>query len=395
MMRSIKKIALLAVGDSAWQGGIQYIINIIRAIDQVSEKGAVQVYLFKNEIQDFPEFDLRNIELTTLLINDVLPPFSLGNRIGWFLQRKIKGMINPRYENYLLQNKVDFVFPALLSDCGGRLNSAAWIADFQYHHFPEGHNKVTTLQAEKTIKSIANAAKKIVFSSVFCKSDADKLFPQTTDKAFVMPFAVYIPPVQLQSTYLQLTRDKYQVTDPYLMVSNLFGVTKNHKTLFEALGILRKQNLKINLVCTGNLINHTDLDFANQILQMITDNGIRDQVFLLGLIPRVDQVALYRMAFALVQPSVHEGWSTLVEEAKALGKNILLSDIPVHREQMPNNPYFFEPLNSTQLASKIKEVYFTFADHQFPNQQVEEAALANYRNNLIEFGNNFLSIASK
>jgi len=128
---------------------------------------------------------------------------------------------------------------------------------------------------------------------------------------------------------------------------------------------------------------------------MITDNGIRDQLYLLGLIPRDRQVALYRMATALVQPSVNEGWSTLVEEAKALGKNILLSDIPVHREQMPHNPYFFESLNSVLLASKIKEVYVAFGDQAFPNRQIEENALHNYRNNLIEFGNNFISIASK
>ena len=394
-MKPIKKIALLAVGDSSWQGGIQYIINIIRAIDQVSEKGAVEVHLFKNERQIFPEFNLQNIQLTTLLVDDILNPFSLVNRVIWFFQRKVKGRINPRYENYLLKSKFDFVFPALLSDCGGRLNSAAWIADFQYHHFPDGHNKETTIQAEKTIGAIARTAKKIVFSSNFCERDADKLFPQTVGKSFVMPFAVYIPPAHLQSTYLQIARDKYQITGAYLMVSNLFAATKNHKTLFEALGILRKQGLKINLVCTGNIINHTDLDFANQILQMITDNGIRDQLYLLGLIPRDHQVALYRMATALVQPSVNEGWSTLVEEAKALGKNILLSDIPVHREQMPHNPYFFESLNSVLLASKIKEVYVTFGDQAFPNRQIEENALHNYRNNLVEFGNTFISIASK
>ena len=42
-----------------------------------------------------------------------------------------------------------------------------------------------------------------------------------------------------------------------------------------------------------------------------------------------------RQSVAVLQPSLFEGWSTTVEEAKSIGKTILLSDIPVHREQAP------------------------------------------------------------
>jgi hypothetical protein len=52
----------------------------------------------------------------------------------------------------------------------------------------------------------------------------------------------------------------------------------------------------------------------------------------------------------MLQPSVHEGWSTCVEEAKTLGKLLILSDIGVHREHWPDNQFFFEPLNATSLV---------------------------------------------
>jgi glycosyltransferase involved in cell wall biosynthesis len=41
-----------------------------------------------------------------------------------------------------------------------------------------------------------------------------------------------------------------------------------------------------------------------------------------------------------VNPSRFEGWSTTVEEAKAVGTPMLLSDIPVHREQAPHADFF-------------------------------------------------------
>lgn len=393
-MSKIKKIALLAVGDSAWQGGIQYITNIIHALD-ASSKG-LEIHLFKRNTQVF--IGLENFKSNNLIVHSIektIPPFTFSNRVVWLLQRIFLGRINPQYENYLIHHKFDYVFPAMLSNCWGKLNSGAWIADFQYHHFPDGHNKEINLQAEKAIGFIANKAQKIVFSSEFCKQDSYRLFPQTLGKSHVMPFAVYIDKAHLADHYLCEAKIKYDIAMPYLMVSNLFGATKNHKTLFEALGILRKQGLKIRLVCTGNFVNYAQMEFTNEILQMITENGIRDQLYILGLIPREHQIALYRMAMCVVQPSVNEGWSTCVEEAKALGKVLLLSGIDVHKEQNPDNPFFFMPTDPEDLSKKIETVHQLFKDTAFPELEKENLALQEYDKIVQEFGENFLAIASK
>ena len=394
-MREIKKIALMAVGDSAWQGGIQYIINILNALDAVADGKLIEVHLFKSNSQHFSDLNnFKKIRLIVRSIEEVIPAFTFGNRLFWFLQRTLLGRINPRYENYLLREKFDYVFPATLSDCGGRLNAGAWIADFQYHHFPEGHSAEITLQAEKTISFIAKNTKKIILSSLFCENDSFRLFPETRSKTSVMPFSVYINEAHLNAESLLKVRDIYGIDGSFLMVSNLFGATKNHKTLFEALGILRKQGIKIKLVCTGNFVNYAKMEFTNEVLQMITENGIRDQLYILGLIPREHQVALYRLSMAMVQPSINEGWSTCVEEAKALGKTLLLSDIDVHKEQYPDNPFFFKALNPSDLAMKIKEVTGSLQGKEFPDMGTEKEALTKYSRDIKSFGENFLAIAS-
>jgi glycosyltransferase involved in cell wall biosynthesis len=234
---------------------------------------------------------------------------------------------------------------------------------------------------------------KVVLSSRFCETDCYKLFPVAKCKSHVMPFTVYIDDSHLAFTAFDEVRRRYGIEGPFLMVSNLFGAIKNHKTLFQALGILRRKGVVIPLVCTGNLVNYAKMEFTNEILQMITQAGIRHQLYLLGLIPREDQVALYRMSTAMVQPSIHEGWSTCVEEAKALGKTLILSDIDVHREQYPDNPWFFRSLDPEDLAGKIEEVFSRESQRSFPDIGQERAAFAAYRKTVAGFGNLFLEIA--
>lgn len=393
-MKQIRKIALMAVGDEAWMGGIQYIINLVAALNELGRSQPLEVHIFKHASQQFSgleKFD--QVQLQVLEIDKTLPPFSMDNRIKWKLQRELAGRINPRLENYLLSEGYDFAYPVLLSACGGRLNSAAWIADFQYHHFPDGAHPEATRAAEKVISTIANRAKKIVFSSQYCAADADQLFPVTRGKGFVMPFTVYIDEAHFTDAATDLL-ERYSLPEDYLMVSNLFAPTKHHQTLFAALGILRKEGLEINLVCTGNLVDYRNTAYANAIVQMLTENKIRQQVHLLGLIPRADQVALYRKARALVQPSVNEGWSTLVEEAKALGKDLIVSDIEVHREQCPGNPCFFKAGSATDLAQKIRDLYRKTPAPSFPDSERERLARASYTQKMKAFGQRFLEIAA-
>ena len=385
----------MAVGDSAWQGGIQYINNILNALNVVSSTRPLEVHLFKHSAQHFPDLEKFN-HLKVIVHNTetVYGPWSFSNRLKWFAQRKLAGRINPRIENVLHRIGVDYVFPATLSDCNKKLNVGSWIADFQYHHFPVGAAAAITSSAHKTISTIAAKANKVILSSRFCEKDCLTLFPETAGKTHVMPFAVFMDEQHLQFTGFETVREKYSLPERFLMVANLFAPTKNHKTLFEALGILKREGMRVPLVCTGNIVDYAKQEFANEILQQLTEYKIRDQVSLLGLIPRADQVTLYRMAVALVQPSVNEGWSTSVEEAKVLGKNLILSNIEVHLEQYPDNPYFFEALDARSLAEVIKKVWNGNQHTVFPEIDRERTAFTSYQEQVKQFGNRFMEIAA-
>lgn len=395
-MKKNKKIALMAVGDEAWIGGLNYIMNILDGLNSIGMEQSIEVHIFKGRNQKFGDIDEFNkINIKILNIDDELPQFTLLNRFFWLCQRKLMRRIYPRLENFLIKNNFDYVYPATLSNCGGKLNVGSWIADFQYHNFPDGHSKQTTIEAEKTISFIANKMQKVVLSSQHCFKDLKKLFPNSINKTHIMPFSVYINRKYLEFSDFNYLRKKYGIDGRFLMVANLFSDVKNHKTLFEALGILKTRGRIINLVCTGNLVNYAKMEFTNEILQIITKTDIRHQLYILGLIPREDQINLYRMSTAIVQPSIHEGWSTCVEEAKALGKPIFLSNIDVHKEQYPNNLLFFDALNANDLAEKIEANFdwdLTINDFDTINEQ---KALENYSCEVKKFGRLFLNIANK
>lgn len=61
-------------------------------------------------------------------------------------------------------------------------------------------------------------------------------------------------------------------------------------------------------------------------------------------------------SIAVIQPSLFEGWSTVIEDCKNLGHFVLASDLSVNIEQISKNCLFFEKNNPKELSSKMKLV---------------------------------------
>lgn len=51
-------------------------------------------------------------------------------------------------------------------------------------------------------------------------------------------------------------------------------------------------------------------------------------------------MSLIKYSVAVINPSRSEGWGSTVEQAKSMGKFILLSNLPVHIEQNPSSSFF-------------------------------------------------------
>jgi hypothetical protein len=86
---------------------------------------------------------------------------------------------------------------------------------------------------------------------------------------------------------------------------------------------------------------------------VIAQEGLHGQVIVLGLVSRTELVSLMRAAAVVVQPSRFEGWSTSIQDAQALGRPLLCSDLRVHREQAPGALGFFPVDEAGHLAERL------------------------------------------
>jgi glycosyltransferase involved in cell wall biosynthesis len=140
------------------------------------------------------------------------------------------------------------------------------------------------------------------------------------------------------------------------MVSNQFHRHKNHKTVFEAMATLKRQGVPIHLAVTGRLPLDPASAYLKELQEILKKNQLGDTISLLGLIPREEQLLLMRQAKAIIQPSLFEGWSTVIEDARSLQVPVIASDIDVNREQLGDTGFYFPPHNSDTLVRRMKAI---------------------------------------
>ena len=125
--------------------------------------------------------------------------------------------------------------------------------------------------------------------------------------------------------------------------------------MVKALEILDKRGLKPRLVLSGRQQDPRHPEWFAQLKTSIDNSSVNKQIKMLGLIPYEDVINLNAGALAIINPSRFEGWSTSVEEAKALGTPLILSNLPVHIEQTQNAGNYFDPDDADALADHMMQ----------------------------------------
>ena len=78
-----------------------------------------------------------------------------------------------------------------------------------------------------------------------------------------------------------------------------------------------------------------------------------------------------------------------VEEAKSIGKNMILSDIGVHKEQNPKLAAYFDPYDEVSLATLMEEIWLNgVKNNDLSDQQLENDLITRTK----EFGLNYYNI---
>jgi len=382
-------IVIVAKGGSTWLGGRQYSLNLVRAlIANRDERDRYDISVLVKGERELTHYKTLRTELRECAdIETLREDWTLSNRVRWKIKRTFLGWTNPQFEELLLRTGATFAYPVSVA----RIPSADWIPDFQYYNFPDAASRADRLERKIEADRIVRDAQRIVLSSSCAEQDCHKVFPQTIGRTAVVQFRTYADSSWFAADPLEICR-KYNLPKRFVLISNWLVPTKNHKFVLDALAeIPHADRRSMHVVSTGEIYDYRNPDFYNTFLNKIHTLGLRDQISVLGVIPKEDQIQLLRASIAYLQPSLHEGWNAGVEEAHLFGKAIMLSDIPVHREQAPPRATYFDPCDPSDLAGKLRQL-FDSVEASPSSKEAEHMAAAAYHELQIKFAKTFLSI---
>ncbi len=382
------RLGIPIIGSKSWMGGISYTELLVKALSILPDEERPECKLIADK-KSWPEIKLyENLFpfFTGCLfrcedMQEETAQRELAREMTWPVQ-----FVQTEEELFA---QIDWYYPAVFTAFPGR-KAISWIPDFQHCLWPEFFPQAERqARDEDAAKVVANASL-LVFSSEAVREDFQKILPSQQVQTAVLPFYSY-PQQQWYEGRPQETAAAYGLPERFFICCNQFWIHKNHKILGDALKILKEQyGLEIPIVCTGSAMDHRTPLYADLLKQYWISLGISEQIYLLGMLPREDQLQLIRRSLAVVQPSLSEGWSTVVEDARAFGKTILLSDLPVHLEQQPRGAVYFSPWKAEDLAALLKETWDKTAAG--PDLEAEEEARAELPLLVKNFAQQFMSI---
>lgn len=330
----VKNVAIWTKSFMDWNGGVDFIKNIIIALSSVSKKNGLKLYLILSEDQsdeDFIEFEkctiikYRHNELSKTLEEfniDIILPHSNYN----FFDLNVK--------------------------------SIAYLYDCQHKYFPEFFKKEELEERDDFFLRMINSGEKIIVNAASVKNDFIKFFNAEPSNIVVLPFTP-----KLKTEYLEQNRhliEKYKLPERYFLISNQFWRHKDHKTAFEAFSELVKglECKDIKLICTGLMEDSRHPEYMRELFTLIDNLRCKDKIECLGLIPKIEQIEIMKGALAVIQPTLFEGGpgGGSVWDAMALGVPAILSDISTNLEINDENVSFFYTKKTEDLLLRMKEI---------------------------------------
>ncbi len=343
------RVAFQLFGGDGWLGGFHYLSTLLSALHEHAGDDVEALLLVPPRTE--PELVRR---LRPHLPRDAvaLPASSRATTFNDVARRRAG-----RIESVCRREGVDVVFQhAEWLGSGFELPTLAWLGDFQHRVLPEMFGRRLAWRREARFQAVLRSATLLYVLSEADKRLGDSFYPRAAAKLRALPFAVGLPDDAFICDPAG-TRDKHALPEQFFLLPGQLWRHKNHLAVIEAVARLKAKGTHVTVVSCGNPVDHRDPTHAPLVRRRIAELGIGDQFRLLGLIPRPDVWALARACAAVVNPSLYEGWSTPVEEAKSIGAPLVLSDLRVHREQLPDTASFFDPRDPDAIATVLEAAW--------------------------------------
>jgi glycosyltransferase involved in cell wall biosynthesis len=370
--------------DRDWMGGKNYFSNLFSAVHRVAPD-EVELVLFKGHRtetslpQEHPYLQVVN----TSMLDRRTPLWLLRQARRWSSQKRY----DPSFDSLLRRHRIGVLSncePLLAKDTS--IKALGWLPDFQFYRLPGLWTPKELDGAQRLYAKVCRDCQAVLVSSHAAEADLRAFAPWCEKPVHVLHFVS--SPAQLANlpTRADLC-ERYDLPSHYFHLPNQFWSHKNHAVVLSALALLKAEQPDITVVCTGNTNDPRQPGFFTQLMARRDALGLQGAFRVLGMVPYADMQGLMRYASAVINPSRFEGWSTSVEEAKSMGQRVVLSDLPVHREQAPAGASYFAVDDARALADALMAVH-----RQPATDRLAAPSPAAHEERLRAFGSAYLQI---
>jgi glycosyltransferase involved in cell wall biosynthesis len=369
--------------DSDWLGGRNYFSSLFSAV-RIAAPDDVDFVLFMGAktATTLPE-EFPFIEVVRSSMMDRRSPAWLMRQLARLPRRLTT---DPLLARLLRRHRIDLFSHSGALGPGAGVKAIGWLPDFQFLHYPDYWTPKQLADMRRIYGAACMHCDGLIVSSRAALNDLASFAPQCRIPKHILHFVPIPYDVQKLRPKAEVLA-QYGLPEVYFHVPNQFWAHKNHRVVIEALALLKQQGMTTAVVCTGNPADIRRPGHVESLIARCRELGIDKDFRVLGIVPYSDMQSLMAHSCAVINPSRFEGWSTSVEEAKAFDKRVLLSDIPVHREQAPRLARYFGLDDAAGLAALMHRC----VDEVPPSASPLELRRANLQA-AAEFGKAYLQV---
>ena len=330
------KLGVLALAEPDHGGTYQYSLSMLQALRHTS---GFEITLYGNpKNQDFVGlgFPIRRFTESRARRPIAMMAHEMRVRLpDAFYAEDI--VIAPIYSPVLLHTSKPFAYT---------------LHDLQESYYPQNFPRWQRAWRHHVHAQLLGRAGRVICESQYVKTDIMRIFGVPEERAVV----ITAPPLRQISAdetedQLKAARVRLQLPEKFLLYPAHFWVHKNHLRLIEAFREVVTEIPDLKLVLTGN-----KREAWGAVMSAIREFGLSENVWHLGYVGQDDLQTIYKLAMALVMPSLFESVSIPIYEAFQVGTPVVASNIFAIPEQVGDAGLLFDPTSVASIKDAILRI---------------------------------------
>lgn len=254
----------------------------------------------------------------------------------------------------LKKYKIDlFLSPDNFASLRTKVPTCLVIHDLAFEHYPGFVGKIDLMHYKRYVPRFAAKARRIVAVSEFTKQDIVRQYGIDPEKIDVVHNGAHQGYKPLSFEEKQAVKQQYTDGKQYFLFTGSLHPRKNVINLLKAfVKFKRRQRSPMKLVIVGRMA------WLSKEIQEAKDKmPFKDEVVWLGYVDLEELVKITAAAYAMVYPSLFEGFGIPILESLNTGVPVIASDTSSMPEVLGEAGLLVDPNDVESIATAMEKMY--------------------------------------